>query len=381
MPEPRRPAKGAPIRLGLIGCGDFGEYCLDVYSALDGIQPTAVADTVAERADRLAERFSLASVHDPRALIARADVDLVHLATPPASHYPLATAALTAGKHVLCEKPLAVKLAHADAMLAAAAKAECIMPVNFVLRHSPVTDMVKAVIDSGVLGRCLHVSFENYASDAKLVPEHWFWDKSVSGGIFIEHAVHFFDLYDHWLGPGEVVSAHAEVREHSTAEDRVMCLTRHAGGATVNAYHGFDQPGCLDRQSHHLLFETGDVLVRGWIPETLELTAIVDDDGHAELARLCGGRIEAMETFDTPERQSWRGRWVDRHVTRKIRLTAGSGLGKNALYHHSIAALMADQLAYLADPAHPRRVTEHNGRAALALATAADELATQSRKQ
>jgi len=382
MPEPTRPPTGKAIRLGLIGCGDFGEYCLNVYSSLPGIQPTAVADSIAERADRLAERLNLAAVHDAGELVARDDVDLVHVATPPSSHYSLAMAAAAAGKHMLCEKPLAAKLAHADEMLAAAAKRELIMPVNFVLRYSPVTDMVKAIIDSGLLGRCLHASFENYASDGKLTPEHWFWDKSVSGGIFIEHAVHFFDLYDHWLGPGEVIGAHAEVRERSTAEDRVMCLTRHSGGATVNAYHGFDQPACLDRQNHHLLFETGDMYVHGWIPERLELTAIADDDGGAELTRLCdGGQVETLETYDTPERRIWRGRWVDRRVTRKIRITADACLDKDSLYRHTIAALMTDQLAYLADPGHPRRVTERHGRTAVALAAAADELAAQSRNR
>ncbi len=366
-----------PIRLGLVGCGDFGEYCMETYAGLDGVEPVAAADNVRASADRVAKRFGVVAIYDAAELIARDDVDLVHLATPPSSHHSLATAAVAAGKHVLCEKPLAVELAHADEMVAAAGERGVILPVNFVLRHSPVAEVVKAVIDSGVLGQCLHGSFENFASDGKLHPKHWFWDKAVSGGIFVEHAVHFFDLYAHWLGDADLLNAHAEVRAGSTAEDRVMCLLRYPSGATVNFYHGFDQPSCLDRQNHHLLFEIGDMYVYGWIPETLTITAAVDDERLAELQRLCPGcEIETIKTFDSADRQTWNGRWIDRHVTRIVRVSYDSGFDKDDLYRHCIAGLMADQLAYLRDPAHVRRVTEQAGRYAVALATEADRLAT-----
>lgn len=363
------------VGLGLIGCGSFGEFCLETYLRIGGLRLAAVADTRPSAADRLARRFHVPAVYAPAELIARADVDLVHLATPPATHYELGLAATRAGKHMLCEKPLATRLDHARDMLEAARDSRVILPVNFVLRYNGVTDAVKAVVESGLLGRPLYASLENFASDEQLGPTHWFWEKAVSGGIFIEHGVHFFDLYRHWLGPGQVVSAHVAARPAVDVEDRVMCTVRHDSGAMAHHYHGFDQPARLDRTTHRLLLEIGDIYVHGWIPTDLVLTAIVDAAGQAELERICpGAAIDVLESYDTAEARRCRGRGRQREVDRKIRLTWCPGPDKMALYRAAVHDLLVDQLAFIADPSHARRVTEQNGYDALALAASATEM-------
>ena len=72
-----------------------------------------------------------------------------------------------------------------------------------------------------MLGEVLHGSFENYASDENLPAEHWFWDRAKSGGIFVEHGVHFFDLFAGWLGPGRVEAAQVGVRPGTAIEEHV----------------------------------------------------------------------------------------------------------------------------------------------------------------
>ena len=183
-----------PIGLGLIGCGAFGLFCLDAYKEMPQVRIAAVADMRGEVADAFGRDFNVPAYHKPEELIGDESVGLVHVATPPASHHELVMKALAAGKHVLCEKPLAMTVAEGEQMLDAARRAERICPVNFVLRYNPVTDAVKAVLDSGVLGACLSARLTNCAQDTNLVPEHWFWDREKSGGIFVEHGVHFFDL-------------------------------------------------------------------------------------------------------------------------------------------------------------------------------------------
>ena len=79
-------------------------------------------------------------------------------------------------------------------------------------RYNPLYHAVKALIDSALLGEFLHGYFENYAADEFLTPDHWFWDPAKSGGIFIEHGVHFFDLFEGWLGGGRVVAGHRTLR-------------------------------------------------------------------------------------------------------------------------------------------------------------------------
>lgn len=368
-------AKHSPLGLGLIGCGSFGEFCLEAFSALPDVRIAGVADVREAAADRLAAAFHVPGHTDPHQLIARDDVDVVHVATPPSTHHELVLAALRAGKHVLCEKPLATRPAHADEMLAAAARAGTIVPVNFILRYNAVTDAVKAVIASGALGKVLAGRLTNCAGDTKLGGDHWFWNKDVSGGIFIEHGAHFFDLYTYWLGPGRVISAHTERRDGAGMEDRVTCLLRFDSGAVVNHYHGFDQVALMDRTDHRLVCELGDIRVDGWIPLRLTVDAVVDDDTQADLEAACAhAEIETLAVYDADQGRVM-GRGVQRRVRRRIRLTCEPAADKQSVYADSVRALLADQIAYLRDRNHSRVITESNGRAALALGEAAAALA------
>ncbi len=268
-------------------------------------------------------------------------------------------------------------LEQADEMLQAAKDHGTLMPVNLIIRYNPITDVVKAVIESGLLGRPLRAEMTNCATDEILPPDHWFWDKQVSGGIFIEHGVHFFDLYRYWLGPGRVVSAHAEVRGGTAQEDRVTCTIVHDNTAIVTHYHGFDQPERLDRTRHRLIFETGQVAVEGWIPLRCRVLALVDDPAQAQLEELCAPltpQVRVLETYHG-DGQWFIGRGVRRRVTQKVQLEGTAGMSKDDLYAWSIRQLMTDQIAALAGPARPRRITEANGRQSLALAVDAAERA------
>ena len=363
------------LGLGLIGCGAFGRFCLDVYSGMDGVRAAGVADVCKDAADDAAKTFGVPGFGDPGELIAQDNVDIVHIATPPSTHHDLAMQAIKAGKNVLCEKPLAMNLAQADEVLAAARGNGKISPVNFVLRYNAVTKTVKAVIDSGVLGNVLSARLTNCAADSKLNPDHWFWDKNISGGIFIEHGVHFFDLYRYLLGPGEVISAHTEIRPGTNQEDRVMCTVRHDNGTVVSHYHGFDQIAQMDRTNHRMVCEMGDIWIDGWIPLSVTIEGAVDDDGAGRLAECCGGAdVEVLEEY-RGKSQDVTGRGQSRHVSKRIRLRCCPNADKQTVYSDSVRNLMADQIAFIRDRKHVRRITESNGRDALALAEAAVRLA------
>lgn len=359
------------IGLGLIGCGAFGLFCLDTYSKMDGLHAVAVADVRKDVVNDFAKEFHLAAYTDPAKMLARDDVHLVHIATPPATHYKLVMAALKAGKHVLCEKPLAMTAAEAKEMVATAKTADRIAPVNFVLRYNEITHAVKRIIDAGILGNVLSSRLTNSAGDSGLHPEHWFWNQKVSGGIFIEHGVHFFDLYHHLLGDGKVISSHTEKRPGTNQEDRVCCTVRHESGALVNHYHGFDQITHMDRTNHHMVCEMGDIWIDGWIPIQLTIDAAVDDEGAERLADYCDtGDIRVVEEYDHEQRQVM-GRGEMRYVTKRIRLHYCPEEDKQYVYSRSVRDLMADQASYIRDHSHVRTVTEANGQLAVELAEAA----------
>ncbi|MGE0495480.1 MAG: Gfo/Idh/MocA family protein [Vulcanimicrobiota bacterium] len=326
---------------GLIGCGRFGQFCVQALANHSHVRPLAVADGDAEAAQRLAAAFGLQAC-SPAELLQR--VDLVHIATPPATHFELARQALEAGVAVLCEKPLALSVADCDQLLALA---RAPLGANHLLRFNPLVGLVEQILASGVLGQPLHAFFENYAQDEHLGPQHWFWDRSLSGGIFLEHAVHFFDLHRLWFGPGEILQAVAQTRPGTDQQDRVFSLARH-GQVLVTSYHGFDQPARLDRADHRILCQRGQLELLGWIPMKLRATGLTPDQIQSLTA------LAKLPPQASDDQLVWRLE-VDR----------------SELYASMFCSLVSDLLG-------PRRLTAEDAREAVRLSEAATRTAEMS---
>src|SRR3954465_15754167 len=99
------------LRLGVNGCGGFGLFALQHFTQVEGVKLVGMAGTHRPAALAAARRFGVPDVEDVDELLRREDVDLVYIATPPSLHYPQAMAALARGKHVICEKPMALAVA------------------------------------------------------------------------------------------------------------------------------------------------------------------------------------------------------------------------------------------------------------------------------
>jgi predicted dehydrogenase len=367
-------ATNRPVGYALVGAGRFGRFCLQSYAAMEHIAPIALADADPEVARAAAEETHVPAASSIEALLARDDVDLVHIATPPITHAALAFQAIEAGKHVLCEKPLALQLDEADRLLAAAHVRGRLLAVNFIMRYNPLCEALKQIIDLRLLGEPLHGFFENYAKDEPLPPEHWFWQRDKSGGIFIEHGVHFFDLFAWWLGEGVIEAAQQIVRPGTTLFEQVNCTARY-GDVLVNFYHGFTQAAQMDRQELRLHFERGTVQLFDWIPTHICVDAFVSASERDALAAVVPqAHVETTAKMQGPVR-SITSRHKPHTVDGRYRITARAGLAKDALYARLLQDLLADQLAAVDDPHHRRRVDAQAGRAALALARAAQAAA------
>jgi predicted dehydrogenase len=144
--------------MGLVGCGAFGESHLTAFASIPFVEVTAVADLVADRSCKLAERFGISRVvKDFRELCALNDVDAVSVVTTEDQHLEPVLAALENGKHVFVEKPMATRLGDAEKMLAAARKTGLILMVGHILRFETKYAMVKEQLDSGRLGQILSI--------------------------------------------------------------------------------------------------------------------------------------------------------------------------------------------------------------------------------
>lgn len=364
------------LGIGVIGLGGFGLFALQQFVQIPEVRLAAMAGTARPAALAAAQRYGLEDVIDVDPLLELPDVDLVYIATPPFLHFEQARRALAAGKHVICEKPLALTVQQADELVELAREQDRLLVANLMQRYNPLFDVVGQIIDRRPLGQFLHGYFENYASDENLPPEHWFWDRAKSGGIFIEHGVHFFDMLAGWLGVGDVVAAQAS-RRSDGCEDQVQCTVRYADGAHFNFYHGFHQPARLDRQELRLVFERGDMVLEGWVPTCVRIHAVASEAQMRELTEsFPHARIDVLATHGARDRTFYsHGAQHDAYQRFELHW---EGLQKMPLYCDLLRRMMADQVAWIRDRGHRRKVTERNGRDSVAMACAADALAHRS---
>jgi predicted dehydrogenase len=363
------------VRLGVVGCGGFGLFALQHFTQVPGVTFTGMAGTHRPAALAAAARFGVENVEDIGDLLRGDGVDVVYVATPPFLHFAQAMAALEAGKHVIVEKPLALTVAEADELVAVARQRDLLLVANLMQRYNPLFDAVRRLVEGRVLGEFLHGAFENFASDENLPAEHWFWDRAKSGGIFVEHGVHFFDLFAGWFGPGRVEAAQVVVRPGTAIEEAVHATVRYGDAALVNFYHGFHQAGRMDRQELRLVFERGDVTLFDWVPTRARVYALLDEGQTRELCDLFpGGRLDVAASYGGTDR-SCRGRGTAIDAYQVLDLSYGDGEAKSPLYGRLLRAMMQDQVDWIRDRRHRRIVTEANGRDSLVTACAADALA------
>lgn len=200
------------VRLAVLGTGGMANVHATMFAALKGCSLVAAADVDLPRAKAFADKHNISAAYSSvQEMLREADFDAVTIVTPDAFHAPLALACLKAGKHVLCEKPLALNYADAQRMATAAKKAGVINMVNFSYRNWPAIQAVARVIHEGAIGDIRHV--EASYLQAWLVSKIWgdwrttpafLWrlsKKHGSKGVLGDVGVHIVDFATFPVGP------------------------------------------------------------------------------------------------------------------------------------------------------------------------------------
>lgn len=208
------------LGIGLIGTGFMGRaHALafrNVSAAFElpvHLRLAAVADADAERAQQCASAWGFERAHsDWQQLISDPKVDLVAITTPNHLHFPMAMAAIAAGKAVYCEKPLAVSLQQADDMRQAARAAGVVTRVGYNYQHNPVLVQAREMIARGELGRLISFAgefSEDFMADPAL-PWSWRCEAEHAGGALADLGSHVLALARYLMGDVEAVCADSQ---------------------------------------------------------------------------------------------------------------------------------------------------------------------------
>jgi predicted dehydrogenase len=258
------------VRLGLLGCGNRGTAVATSFAHSTSARVVALADLFPDNLERGRSHFDELNAslghapidahllfHGPQAyeqLAASTGVDLIQISTPPFFHVQHLEAAVAAGKHVYCEKPVGIDVSQARHALEIAGRVKPgqSVDVGFQCRSAPPIAAIVEKINAGALGKIASVT-ANYnapASLEKLRPgespdeyrlRNWLWDRAISGDILVEQNIHIIDLCN-WILKAHPVSA--------TATGGRNVLT-HAGDCWDNYQVDFTYPGNI-----HLSFSS-----------------------------------------------------------------------------------------------------------------------------
>jgi predicted dehydrogenase len=225
-----------PTGIAVIGVGGIAEAHLYAYSkAEDRARLVAVVDVDEARARAAADRYGAAQAFtDYRDALALPEVEAVSICTPPALHVELSVAALEAGKHVLCEKPVAPTLTGLDEIARAQTESGCVFSGIFQLRFGKGAQQLRLAIDEGRLGRVhLGVAETLWFRDAAYFSVPWraTWAEQC-GGVTVSQAIHLIDALAWYLGePVSVYAQASAVRGLTECEETAVAVIRFAGGA------------------------------------------------------------------------------------------------------------------------------------------------------
>lgn len=196
------------LKFGIIGCGLIGQKRA---AALPPGKLVAVCDLNLAQAQRLAAlQPGVTATTDYRQIVENPEIDAVIVATVNNALAPMALAAITAGKHVLVEKPAAISVAEIDPLLAAAAKAKVVVRVGFNHRYHPALQKARELIDTGAVGPLMFLR-ARYGHGGRVgYDREWRADPKLSGGgELIDQGVHLIDLSRWFLGEFPTVQGHA----------------------------------------------------------------------------------------------------------------------------------------------------------------------------
>ena len=322
-------------------------------------------------------------------LIADEEIDIISIATPPSLHVDIACDAMRNGKHVLLEKPIAVTEEGAEEILRTQRETGMVLTIDHMLRYNPIVKALKELSLNETFGKLRHVSVNNYAQDEGLPKEHWFWDKAMSGGIFVEHGVHFFDIVNSLTTQKVSKVSGVTHSRNEQQEDQVSATVLYGGGLIANHYHSFSGPGFFEQTTIRLTYDLARIEVEGWVPMKGTIKALVDKKSRTGLDVIPYLTIEKVTQISEVTDVSRPEGWGDSEENEEKSAIHAGGIAyavdemiegsfeipqtKSEVYGKCLQDIITDVITKIENPQHPLRITAEDAFEALKAAVRADE--------
>jgi len=203
------------INVGIIGCGSVHQVHTEAIAANKNLHLEMAADVIAERVSSTAKQYGCRQTTDYRDIINDPEIDAIHICTPHHLHHPMAIEAMKAGKHVLVEKPMAIKVADAAEMIRVSEQTSRQIGICFQNRYNRTNTWVKHFLASGEAGQIIGArAFLTWFRDAEYYNSAAWrgtWHGE-GGGLLINQAIHSIDLMNWFMGRATKLKASIDTR-------------------------------------------------------------------------------------------------------------------------------------------------------------------------
>src|ERR1700754_4451586 len=270
------------VRFGLLGCGRIAKRHSDLLgnNHIEGAGLVAVCDTVPGRADKIASKFGVPAHYDIDGFLARKDVDVVAVLTPSGMHAEHVIACAKAGKHVVVEKPMSLRLSDADDMIRACDEAGVKLFIVKQNRFNVPVVKAREALDAGRFGKLIlgTVMVRWCREQGYYDQDSWRGTWAYDGGVLTNQASHHVDMLEWFFG--DVVSVHARAitaLARIETEDTAVATLKFRNGAlgiieATTAARPKDLEGSLS-----ILGEKGSVEIAGFAVNQIRHWRFVDE--------------------------------------------------------------------------------------------------------
>jgi len=195
------------IKIGILGAGYMGSTHARAYQQVEDVEIVGIADVNNAKAVSLAEKYNARSYSNPDELIYREDVDVIDICLPTPFHHEYVVKAASNGKSILCEKPMALSLRQADAIIDCVKKFKVKFMVAHTLRFWPEYVKAKQIVREGILGKPLEISTTRLVGNPAWSENDWILNPEMSLGAAVDLNIHDVDFATWVLGKPESIFA------------------------------------------------------------------------------------------------------------------------------------------------------------------------------
>lgn len=269
------------LKFGIVGCGVIGAVHAAAIASLPNAELVAVADTVPNGAEKLAEMYGIRAYSDLTAMLEREDLDVVNVCTPSGMHGEHACAVMRSGRHVIVEKPMEITRLAMEQMLRVQRETGVKMSVISQHRFDPATQRVRSLIREGALGRLVlgNAQIPWWRSQEYYDSGAWRGTRELDGGgVLMNQSIHSIDLLQWLMGGVKSVVAYTDTLVHTMpTEDVAVAVLRFESGAlgTIAATTGA-YPGVITRVE--VFGDTGSAVIEN---DRLALVRLKDEEAEA----------------------------------------------------------------------------------------------------